>query len=169
VDVVVASTTDPVVEVAFGLVVLVVIIIIHGIALRSITQRFNAAWVRHGSRMVAWRANLLLGTAIFALAVTHLIETLVWSLPIYGLAMIPTMRDTYFFVLESYTTLGAGDVTLPDKWRLIGPIIAMSGLFTFGWTTGVLVAIMSEVGRLDRTEASRAEASAARPTPDATP
>ena len=24
--------------------------------------------------------------------------------------------------------------TLPDEWRLVGPVIAISGLFTFGWT-----------------------------------
>ena len=41
------------------------------------------------------------------------------------------MRDSYYFVLESYTTLGEGTVSLPDRWRLIGSIMAMSGLFTF--------------------------------------
>ena len=71
--------------------------------------------------------------------------------------MIPTMRDSYFFVLESYTTLGEGSVALPDRWRLIGPIIAMSGLFTFGWTGSVLVSIMNEFGKLDRARAAAAE------------
>jgi len=39
------------------------------------------------------------------------------------------MRDSYYYVLESYTTLGC-NISLPDRWRLIGPIIGMSGLFT---------------------------------------
>ena len=160
---------EPVVEVAFGLLVLVGIIIVHGTALRFITRGFNAGWVTSGPRTSGWRENLVLGAAIFALAITHLAETLLWSLPIYALGMIPTMRDTYFFVLESYTTLGAGDVALPDAWRLVGPIIAMSGVFTFGWTTGVLVAIMSEVGKLDRSEASRDQRAAAGKLPDANP
>ena len=69
--------------------------------------------------------------------------------------MIPSMRDSYYFVLESYTTLGEGTVQLPEPWRLIGPIIAMSGLFTFGWTGSVLVSIMTELGRLDRSRARR--------------
>jgi hypothetical protein len=33
------------------------------------------------------------------------------------------MRDSYYYALESYTTLGEGNVTLPDTWRLLGPII----------------------------------------------
>ncbi|MGO4837464.1 ion channel, partial [Rhizobiaceae sp. 2RAB30] len=59
----------------------------------------------------------------------------------------------YYFVLESYTTLGAGNIALPDQWRLLGPSIAMSGLFTFGWTGSVLVSIMTEFGKLDRIRA----------------
>lgn len=58
-------------------------------------------------------------------------------------------------MLESYTTLGEGSVTLPERWRLIGPIIAMSGLFTFGWTGSVLVNVMTEFGKLDRGQARK--------------
>jgi hypothetical protein len=154
------TAPEPVVEVAFGLLVLVGIIFVHGTALRFITRRFNAAWMHVDLPKGTWRADLLLGLAIAALALTHLAETLLWSLPIYALGMIPTMRDTYFFVLECYTTLGAGTVALPDAWRLVGPIIAMSGVFTFGWTTGVLVAIMSDVVKLDRNAAVRASETA---------
>ena len=56
-------------------------------------------------------------------------------------------------VLESYTTLGEGNVSLPDRWRLLGPIIGMSGLFTFGWTGSVLVSIMTDFGKFDRLRA----------------
>jgi hypothetical protein len=31
---------------------------------------------------------------------------------------------------------------LPDGWHMLAPIIAMSGLFTFGWTGSVLVEIV---------------------------
>ena len=63
------------------------------------------------------------------------------------------MRDSYYFVLESYTTLGEGTVSLPDRWRLIGPIMAMSGLFSC-WTD-VLVSTMTEFGKLDRVRAKK--------------
>ena len=102
-----------------------------------------------------WRVNLILAVTIAALSVTHFAETLIWAVPISTTGMIPEMRDSYYFVLESYTTLGAGDVELPEQWRLIGPIIAMSGLFTFSWTAGVLVSVMNEFGKLDRARAAR--------------
>ena len=68
---------------------------------------------------------------------------------------IPSLRDSYYYILENYTTLGEGNISLPDRWRLIGPIIAMSGLFTFGWTGSVLVSIMTEFGKLDRVRAKK--------------
>jgi Ion channel len=97
----------------------------------------------------------LLAGVITCFAVVHLIETLIWAVPIHRLGMIPDLRDAYYYVLESYTTLGEGAVSLPDRWRLIGPIIAMSGLFTFGWTGSVLVGIMTEYSQLDRSTARR--------------
>jgi hypothetical protein len=85
----------------------------------------------------------------------HFAETLVWAIPVFLTGWIPSMRDSYYYVLESYTTLGEGTVSLPDRWRLIGPIIAMSGLFTFGWTASALVNIMTEFGKLDKVRARR--------------
>ena len=84
----------------------------------------------------------------------HLLETLMWAVPLHLLNILPGLRDSYYYVLESYTTLGEGAVELPERWRLIGPIIAMSGLFTFGWTGSVLVSIMTDFGKLDRSRAS---------------
>ena len=33
---------------------------------------------------------------------------------------------------------------LPRQWRLLSPMLAMSGLFAFGWTTGVLVNFLGQ-------------------------
>ncbi|KSV64647.1 hypothetical protein N183_34765 [Sinorhizobium sp. Sb3] len=98
----------------------------------------------------------MLAVTIAALALLHFAETLIWALPLYERAIIPSMRDSYYYVLESYTTLGEGNVTLPDRWRLLGPIIAMSGLFTFGWTGSILVSIMTDFGRYDMLRARKA-------------
>ena len=124
----------PLLEVAIGTIGLVVVMFFHGISLRFINRHYSAAWVRIDATTPHWRVNLLLAPVVFAFAVTHLVETLIWAVPIHRLGMIPDLRDAYYYVLESYTTLGEGEVSLPDQWRLIGPIIAMSGLFTFGWT-----------------------------------
>jgi len=143
----------PILELANGTLFLVIIIFLHGTGLRIISKRYTKLWAGVTSKTAIWKINVILAIVISGLTALHLVETLLWALPIYLLGAIPALRDAYFFVLESYTTLGAGNVTLPDDWRLIGPVIAMSGLFTFGWTGSVLVGIMTEFGRLDHERA----------------
>jgi hypothetical protein len=133
----------------------IAIIIVHGVGIRTINQRFSKSWVHVSNTTPHWRVNLLLAVTIGSLAVLHFVETLLWAAPVSLMGLIPSMRDSYYFVLESYTTLGEGTVRLPDGWRLIGPIMAMSGLFTFGWTGSVLVSIMTEFGKLDRGRAKK--------------
>jgi hypothetical protein len=137
------------VEVMAGMLVLVFVIFVHGAGMRIINRRFSIAWGRVNEKTPHWQLNLLLAIVIGSLAALHLIETMIWAVPISAAGIIPDMRDSYYFVLESYTTLGEGNVSLPDRWRLLGPIIAISGLFTFGWTGSVLVSIMNKFGAYD--------------------
>ena len=75
--------------------------------------------------------------------------------PIWSSGLIPIPRDAYFFVLENYTTLGDDTVSLPKGWRLIGPVIAISGLFNFGWTASAFVNMKHDVGAMDRAQICR--------------
>lgn len=146
---------NPVLEILVGVLILIVIIFVHGMGMRLVNRRFSAAWARVTPATPHWRTDSLLAIAIGLLAAVHLIETLLWAMPLHLMDIIPNLRNCYYYVLESYTTLGEGNVVLPDRWRLIGPIIAMSGLFTFGWTASVLVNIMTEFGKLDRARAKK--------------
>src|SRR5271166_3666374 len=47
------------------------------------------------------------------------------------------------FCANAYSTLGYGSVDLEPHWRNISPIIGISGLFTFAWTTRVLVEMVT--------------------------
>ena len=140
----------PFVELFVGILFLTLNIFVHGAGVRSISQRFYRRWTKTGSNTPQWHINLIFAAVVGGFALLHLTETLVWALPIYASGAIPTFRDSYYFVLENYTTLGDDAVNLPQSWQLIGPVIAMAGLFTFGWTASVLVAIMSEFGKWDR-------------------
>lgn len=160
------GTPFPLLEILVGLIGMIVVIFVHGTGIRWITRRFSALWVHVTPRTPNWRVDLYLIRAVGALAVLHLGETLIWAAPIQASGIIPSMRDSYYYVLESYTTLGEGTVQLPQHWRLLGPIIAMSGVFTFGWTGSVLVSVMVEFSKYDRTRASVRDRNADLATPD---
>ncbi|CAN7634770.1 ion channel [Rhizobium sp. LjRoot258] len=149
------SNPNPLFEIFVGTLILIVVIFVHGVGIRSISLQFSKSWAQVTSVTPHWRLNLMLAVTIAALALLHFAETLIWAVPLYVREIIPSMRDSYYYVLESYTTLGEGNVTLPDTWRLLGPIIAMSGLFTFGWTGSVLVSIMTDFDKFDKLRARR--------------
>jgi hypothetical protein len=46
-------------------------------------------------------------------------------------------------------------VSLPKGWRLIGPVIAISGLFNFGWIASIFANMMHDPGAIDRAQARR--------------
>jgi hypothetical protein len=143
-------TPNPILETILGVVWLTLVILIHGVGIQKINREFARVWARVTIRTEHWKIDIILALVIASLTLLHLVETIFWALPIYALSLVPSWADSYFFVLENYTTLGAGDVRLPEKWRLMGPIIAISGLFTFGWTTGILVSTMSELTQLNK-------------------
>ncbi len=59
----------------------------------------------------------------------------------YG-GLVDNWRVAGFFAANTHTTVGYGNFVLPDGWHMRAPIIAMSGLFTFGCTGSVLVEIV---------------------------
>lgn len=89
----------------------------------------------------------------------HVLEICIWGLILTKMGLIPSMRDAMYFSANTYTSLGYGNVTLPAAWRDLSPIISMSGLFTFAWTTGQLFDIVqSQHDLVRRLESARKKA-----------
>ncbi len=54
-------------------------------------------------------------------------------------------ESALYFSIATYTTIGYGDVVLPVGWRLVGAIEGVTGVLTFGWSTGVIFAVASRL------------------------
>jgi Ion channel len=71
-----------------------------------------------------------------------------WAAALVYSGLVPHWIDAGYFTANTYTTLGYGDSPLVDEWRMVAPIIAVTGLFTFGWTGSVLVDVVGRIGRV---------------------
>lgn len=121
----------------FGGMMLVLIVLLHGAGLNRIVDRYQ----RKADRLRAKNRHPNLATFIFAGAILymlclHILEALIWGVAIYRSGLITNLRDSIYFSANTYTTIGYGQFLLPYDWRELGPIMAISGLFTFAWTTG---------------------------------
>lgn len=80
--------------------------------------------------------------AATTLMVAHTLEVLVWALAYALVGAAPADSDLLYFAFVNYTTLGYGDITPVQAWRLTGPMTAMNGILMFGWSTAVLFEVL---------------------------
>lgn len=73
-----------------------------------------------------------------------------WAMVYRGLAIIPTMEEAVYYALVAYTTLGLGDVAVPDDQRLLGGMTAANGFLMFGLMTAMLTDTLRHVRRVQR-------------------
>jgi hypothetical protein len=84
---------------------------------------------------------------ISVLMAAHACEVIVWSLAYMIVGATPAGADPVYFAFVNYTTLGYGDVTPVERWRLLGPMTAMNGVLMFGWSTAVIFEVLRRVVR----------------------
>jgi len=133
----------PVLEVGIGTTVLLSVLVIHGAGMLLIQRGFERFWPAMAARRRRTVRNLFLSTLILGLLLTHYLEILVWAATLAGIGAFADLRQSFYFAGGAYTTYGSQGAYLPEQWRLLGFMIATSGLFTFGWTTGILVSIVN--------------------------
>jgi hypothetical protein len=149
------SQALPAADVAFGGGMLLVIMIIHATGVRGVTS-----YVAHRTHAIlarprGWRADVLMATSVFMLLVLHLVELVVWAASLVAGGLVTSWRAAGFFAGNTYTTVGYGNFVLPAGWEMLAPIIAMSGLFAFGWSGSVLVDIVARCQRIKDAVAGR--------------
>ena len=137
----------PAADLVFGGAMLVIIVLMHATGVRFITNQVVARWQTIMKRPTAWRADLLMSGSVFVLLALHLTEMLAWAAALVYSGLVADWRSAGFFAGNTYTTVGYGAFILPNGWRMLAPIIAISGLFTFGWSGSVLVDL---VGRCQK-------------------
>ena len=94
-----------------------------------------------------WLFILLAGWMILF----HLIEITVWALFYLSKDAMPDLPSALYFSAVTYTTTGYGDLVLPEAWRLVGAVEALTGILMCGLSTGFFFAVVS------RSYASRLE------------
>lgn len=130
-----------VVQFLVGSIVSVINIVIHALVTVTAIGIARAAGLRYLARPRLPLMAVMVATAA-ALMVAHTIEVLVWALAYAMVGAAPAGSDLLYFAFVNYTTLGYGDVTPVQKWRLTGPMTAMNGILMFGWSTAVLFEVL---------------------------
>lgn len=143
------ATAMPLVDVIYGGGILVLVVIVQAIGVHLLNGHFDKRSQSIQKRPSLWRVELLFAGAVFMLLSLHLGSVILWAAAVVYGGIIPDWVQATRFAARSYTTIGS-DHQVPDEWHMLGPIIAISGMFTFAWTASVLVTIVNECNHLRR-------------------
>ena len=105
----------------------------------------NRRWIPPTARLDSFGAELLIARLVATLLFVHLADAMVWAIFFTLVGALPDVKLAAYFSLTSYTTVGYGDVVLPEPWRLLGPLEAAVGVLMLGWSTGILVAVIGMI------------------------
>lgn len=96
---------------------------------------------------------MLIGVGLWVLAVVT-VGVWSWATTLHWLGAFATREEALYFALESFTTLGLGDVVPAREWRILAVMSAVNGFLGFGLLTALLVEALRQV-RLAQLESRR--------------
>jgi hypothetical protein len=145
----------PAADLVLGGAMLLIIIIFHAAGVRVVTSHVVRRSQIIMQRPTTWRADFLMSGAVFMLLALHLAEILIWAAALVYSGLVADWHAAGFFAGNTYTTVGYGAFVLPLGWHMLAPIIAISGLFTFGWSGSVLVDLVGRCQKIKDAAVSR--------------
>ena len=130
-----------------------------GSALIAITVVIHAtgttAWIRHlagkYSGTTDWnsrQATLVLVNTALIVFVLHTLEIVVWAIAyrlLLPLGELVSFEEAVYFSFVTFTTLGYGDITLSEQWRLLSGIESLNGILLVGWTTAMIFSVVQSI------------------------
>jgi hypothetical protein len=89
-----------------------------------------------------WYVTGMLIAVAGCLVGMHISDIALWGAYYWWGHALQGFRVALYFSAVTYTTVGYGDVVLPDHWRLVGGVEALTGILMCGWSTGAFFSIV---------------------------
>lgn len=143
-----AEAYDRLVLESFGICVIafMVIVALHlsglHVCLREFRSRFH---FRNAAKQPFYKTMFLILSAMMLLFSLHMLTNFAWGYFIELMGATPNFREGIYYSLENYTGLGLTRVDVADRWRMLAPMISLSGVFCLSWSTAVLVSFFSQI------------------------
>jgi hypothetical protein len=125
-----------------ALILMAMCVAIHAIGVSSALE-----WLRRhprGALNLAAITRLFVYIAVW-MVMLHLAEISLWAVFYVWRGAMPDLPSALYFSAVTYTTTGYGDLVLPQEWRLVGAIEALTGILMCGWSTGFFFLVVSRM------------------------
>lgn len=79
------------------------------------------------------------------LFIGHLLQMVMWAVLFIQLGQFDDALTAFYHSAVNFTSLGYGDITMNERWRLLGALEAANGVLMFGLSTGTIFAVMTRL------------------------
>ena len=97
----------------------------------------------HMNKASTLQRTLLVAGLVASMFFVSVLDTVIWAYTYLRVGAIEQLETALYFSMVTFTTLGYGDITLPEQeWRMLSGIEALNGILLVGWTTAFLFAVV---------------------------
>ena len=120
-----------------------VCVIVHAIGMTTLLRWVNHVVARMRARF--WFSTWMLVRTAGWIILLHLIEITIWAFFYAWGHGMPDLPSALYFSAVTYTTTGYGDLVLPNEWRLVGGVEALTGILMCGWSAAFFFAVVNRM------------------------
>jgi len=126
-------------------------VVVHAMGMTALLRWGTDAIARMGGRF--WFSTWMLVRTAGWIILLHLVEIAVWAFFYAREHGMPDLQSALYFSAVTYTTTGYGDLVLPNEWRLVGGVEALTGILMCGWSAAFFFAVVSRMNEMRPTRA----------------
>ena len=116
---------------------------VHAMGMTTLLRWVNNTVLRICPRF--WFSTWMLVRAAGWIILLHLVEIAIWALFYTWKHGMPDLSSAFYFSAVTYTTTGYGDLVLPNEWRLVGGVEALTGILMCGWSAAFFFAVVTRM------------------------
>jgi hypothetical protein len=135
-----------------GAMLVAITVMIHAVGTTYLVRYLARTFLDQEGRWGSRRVLVALMIVAIVLVFLHAVEIIVWAGTYRVLVPVSELADfetAVYFSFVTFTTLGYGDITLSDGWRLLSGIQALNGILLVGWSTALMFTVVQKAWQAD--------------------
>ena len=135
-----------------GAVLIAITVAIHATGTTLWFRWFRDHLLDENRQLDSRRMLYALTMTAIVLIFLHALEIIVWASAYKAIVPSGELADfeaAVYFSFVTLTTLGYGDITLTEGYRLLSGIQALNGILLVGWSTALMFAVVQLAWRED--------------------
>jgi len=131
-------------EISYGIIIVAICVIIQASMLLSLFYFLKKYFSNINNHFKTLRNFFIVVGVVWSLSLMHLFQVFIWAAVYYILREFEYFYQSFYFSIVTLSTVGYGDFTVHDNWKVFAGMEALIGPLLFGWSASFLFGTVSK-------------------------